>query len=169
MSENPHSVDPFRAPSQQPDYQQSGQQPHYQQPNYQGYSQQPGLQQPGYQQQGFSQQYQQQPYAQQQYGQQQYAQHPYPQQFGYQPAPVANDGKGMGIASMVLGLVGLISGLLAAIPAIIFGFISLSREPNARGFAITGLILGFLQIALFVILIVFAVTSTGASLLFLGI
>jgi hypothetical protein len=99
---------------------------------------------------------------------------PPPQQWGtggyYQPPPAVPTGKtnGMAIASLVLGICGLLlSWFLLGIPsilAVIFGHIALSqvgRDPRqgGRGMAIAGLSTGYVSIGLFVLFIaaVFAV------------
>ena len=65
--------------------------------------------------------------------------------------------------SLILGIAGLvllfipsigILGFLSAIGAIIFGFVSL-RNTNKRGMAITGIVLGFLLLFLFLLVAVF--------------
>lgn len=72
--------------------------------------------------------------------------------------------KGFSIASMVLGIVGLVCCCIwwIAIPcsilAIIFGI--LGKKKGGKGMAITGLVLGIIAIALYAIL-----TLTGVALL----
>jgi hypothetical protein len=137
-----------------------GQQPYGQQPQ-QPYGQQP--------QQPYGQQ-PQQPYGQQPYGQQ--PQQPYGQQPGYgqptygQPAPgyaqpyaTAPAGKSpiLSILSLVGGIIGIILnfafgiGALFAVAAVVLGFIGRSKEPQAKGFWLTGIILGFVAIAIAII------------------
>ncbi len=66
---------------------------------------------------------------------------------------------GLAIASLVTGILAFIClGPLAAIPAIIFGHIALSRintEPDldGRGMAVSGLVMGYLNIVLVVLVI----------------
>jgi len=69
-------------------------------------------------------------------------------------APAANSSKTLGIVAVIVGAVSLLGFLvlpiffvLAAIAAVILGFLSRKREPGARGLALTGIILGFVGIA----------------------
>ena len=83
--------------------------------------------------------YQQPPQYNQQYGQPPL---PYNQQYG-QPS-VSQPGKknGFAVASLVLGIIGLLlAGILINVMAIIFGILGL-RNPYLKGMAIAGLILG---------------------------
>lgn len=80
---------------------------------------------------------------------------------------------GLAIAAMVLGIVGLIFlccygiGIIMSILAIIFGFVAKSNIKNSYGeikgdgFALTGIILGFLSIAIVIILILVFVLFLG--------
>lgn len=72
--------------------------------------------------------------------------------------PATSGSKTLGIISLVLGIVSLVGFLflpivfvLAGIAAVILGFLSRKREPGARGLALTGIILGFIGIALCII------------------
>ena len=67
----------------------------------------------------------------------------YQEQMGNPPAYVKEKGCGFGVASLVLGIVGV--GPLA----IVFGAVSLSRHESARGLAIAGLILGIVVTAIY--------------------
>ena len=98
------------------------------------YQPQGGYNQGGYQQ-GYDQQY---------YGQ--------PQQL---PTP------GFSIASMIAGILGLVLfcclrwwDLALCIPAIVLGIIGLVKEPNGKGFAITGIITGAIALILTIVIIV---------------
>ncbi|MFJ3957395.1 DUF4190 domain-containing protein [Arthrobacter sp. NPDC090010] len=97
----------------------------------------PALQQPGPQRQVYG--------APPAFGQAQ----PYQQPF-YQPyAPAAP--KGMSIAAMVLGLVGVVTAGAFIIPqilAVVLGHVALSKEPAGKGMAIAGLVLGYVVTAL---------------------
>ncbi|MEO3931609.1 DUF4190 domain-containing protein [Micrococcaceae bacterium Sec7.4] len=104
---------------------------------------------------GGQQQYGQQPYgATPQYGQpggpfNAYGQ---PAYYGVPPEP-----KGLSIASMCCGIaafVGLGIFLLPQLAAVILGHLALRREPSGRGMAIAGLVLGYVGIALTILVIV---------------
>jgi hypothetical protein len=78
---------------------------------------------------------------------------------------------GLAIASLVLGIAGLCTGI-AAIGAVITGHMALGRinQSNGvlqgRGLAIAGLILGYIEIvflAIFIILIVIGAMSGGVT------
>jgi|TARA_B100000767_G_C19422758_1_gene392677 hypothetical protein len=72
-------------------------------------------------------------------------------------SPIAGNGKGMSIASMVCGITAIFFGGIVLGPlAIIFGAIGLKRD--GRGMAITGLICGILA-SLWTILVIAAVLS----------
>ncbi len=76
--------------------------------------------------------------------------------------PVAPKASGMSIASLVLGIVTVLGGFYLLVPpilAVVFGHIGLGKtkkDPNVggKGLSITGLILGYLGIAIFVAMIV---------------
>lgn len=104
-------------------------------------------------------------------GQQQYGQQPYggPPQYGQpgggpfnaygQPAyyGLPPEPKGLSIASMCCGIaafVGLGIFLLPQLAAVILGHLALRREPSGRGMAIAGLVLGYVGIALTILVIV---------------
>jgi hypothetical protein len=111
----------------------------------------------------------QQPYGQQQYGQPyqqpQYGQPYQQQQYGsVQRGPARN---GLGIAALVLGILGLLTSwlVIGAVPgliAIVLGAIGLGRvkrgEANNRGMAITGIVLGVLSL-----IVAAVVIAVGAS------
>jgi len=128
----PPPAAPPAAPTQQPSYQQPQQQP-FQQQGYQ--QQQPYGQQPGY------------------------AQAPYGQPGAY-PGYAAPPPRGLSITSMVLGIVGFVGswiygiGLFPAIAAVIIGFIARKRQPQGKGFWLTGLITGWVGIAICILWIV---------------
>jgi hypothetical protein len=81
----------------------------------------------------------------------------YQPNYGYQyqvgPGPANN---GMAIASMVLGIVWIY--WIGSVLAVVFGFIALNqigkRNESGRGMAIAGLVLGFVGIAILLILII---------------
>ena len=81
-----------------------------------------------------------------------YAQAPY----GYPPVGP----KGVSITSMVLGIVGIVGFgflALASIAAIITGHMAQRSQPHAKGFWITGLITGYIGLAIGLIWLVFIV------------
>ena len=110
-------------------------------------------------------QYGQQPYAPQPYGQQPYGAAPHygqpgtpfnaygqPAYYGVPPEP-----KGLSIASLCSGIatfVGLGFFLLPQVAAVILGHMALKREPAGKGMAIAGLVLGYVGIALTILVIV---------------
>jgi hypothetical protein len=114
--------------------------------------------------------YGQQPYAPQPYGQQPYGQQPYgaPPQYGQPGTPfnaygqpayygVPPEPKGLSIASLCSGIatfLGLGSFLLPQLAAVILGHMALKREPSGKGMAIAGLVLGYVGIALTILVIV---------------
>jgi len=127
----------------------------------------------------------QQPYGQQPYGQQpdgDQAQQPYGQQYGApvqygqpgspfnaygQPAyyGVPPESKGLSIASLCCGIaafIGLGFFLLPQLAAVILGHMALKREPSGKGMAIAGLVLGYVGIAL--TLLVFVIIAVGLAI-----
>lgn len=121
---------------------------------------QPGYQQPQYQQPQYQQPQYQQP--QQQYPQQGYPQQAgYPQQqpLGYQTPYAPQGGGGMGVASMVLGILGLLtfwiwcSGLVLGLLAVIFGAVGVKRQAG-KGMAIAGLVCGCIALGLAILILI---------------
>ncbi len=157
-------------PVQQPQdtqYQQPQQNQQYQQPqqNAQQY-QQPQQNQQYQQPQQSGQQYQQQYQQQNQQYQQPYGQPQYQQ---YQPVPVQGDKRGMAVASLVCGILGLIlcwvpfAGLIINAMAIIFFILARKDGPNAQsGMATAGFVCGIIGfiVALFVTIAV-GIACTG--------
>ena len=110
-----------------------------------------------------------------QYGQQPYAQQPYgaPPQYGQPGTPfnaygqpayygVPPEPKGLSIASLCCGIaafVGLGFFLLPQLAAVILGHMALKREPSGKGMAIAGLVMGYVAIALTVLVIVLIVVG----------
>ncbi|MCU1440814.1 MAG: hypothetical protein JWP85_1811 [Rhodoglobus sp.] len=98
-------------------------------------------------------------------GQQPYGQSPYGQP-GYTPPP-AGPAQGLSIASMILGIGGLVLslfglGLLAAIAAVITGHMAQKRQPWAKAFWMTGIITGYVGLAISVVfgaILVFAIIA----------
>ena len=120
--------------------------------------------------------YGQQPYgglAQQPYGQQQYGA---PVQYGQPGSPfnaygqpayygVPPEPKGLSIASLCCGIaafIGLGFFLLPQLAAVILGHMALKREPSGKGMAIAGLVLGYVGIAL--ALLVFVIIALGLAI-----
>ncbi|GAA2046939.1 DUF4190 domain-containing protein [Leifsonia soli] len=164
----PPASDTGAVPPPAPGYGQQPPAPDYgQQPPAPGYGQQPPA--PGYGQQppapGYGQPYQQ-PYGQQpgQPGQQPYGQPAYGQ-----PAPGYAQPYGqpaakspiLSILSLVGGILGILLniawgiGFLFGIAAVVLGFIGRNKEPQAKGFWLTGIILGFVSILIAIIYWIF--------------
>lgn len=64
---------------------------------------------------------------------------------------------GLGVTAMVLGIAGILTFGALFVPqilAVVFGHLSLAKEPAARGFALAGLITGYLVIGLWTLLLV---------------
>ncbi|WP_240630260.1 DUF4190 domain-containing protein [Specibacter cremeus] len=109
----------------------------------------------------------QNPYAQNPYGQIPYAQPmPYPPQQVAPPVP-----RTFSVASMVIGLVSLVFLgwlIVPQIVGIVFGHIGLKKEdPQGRGFAIAGLVLGYLALLLYVAIYIAGIylfTQYGSNL-----
>jgi hypothetical protein len=143
----PSYIPPRDIPSPPPLYPSYGQQGH----------------QYGEQYQQYSQKYAQQPYYGQQYNQQ------YSGPYGQPYAGMSVQPKGLSIASLCCGIAvyagfGFI--LLPQIAAVILGHMALRREPSGRGFAIAGLVMGYIGLALTVLAIVslallFSVAATS--------
>jgi ABC-type branched-subunit amino acid transport system permease subunit len=77
---------------------------------------------------------------------------PYAQPYGA-PAPAAKSPV-LSIISMITGILGIVSfgwGFIFSIAAIVLGFLGRNKEPAARGFWLTGLITGFVGIAITII------------------
>ncbi|MGJ9404404.1 DUF4190 domain-containing protein [Arthrobacter sp. KK5.5] len=78
----------------------------------------------------------------------------------YPGAYPAAEPKTLSIVALVLGIVGLVTGgflLLPQIGAIVVGHIALRREPEGRGMAIAGLVLGYLVVVLGLVLLLLLV------------
>jgi Domain of unknown function (DUF4190) len=149
-----------RQDNQEQGYQQPGYAaPGYQQPGYpEGQYQQPGYQQPGYQQG---------PYQQTGYGNNGFQ--PYQTPYGQSAYYVQPQPKTLSLTSMILGIASLIGFgylILPSIAAVVTGHLGLRREsPQGRGFAIAGLVLGYLSlliyVAVWVATIIFIVYATN--------
>lgn len=91
---------------------------------------------------------------------------PAPSPYGVAPMYVPGPGtNGMAIASLVLGILWLY--WIGSILALIFGYVALSqlksRPQGGRGLAIAGIVLGYIGVAVFVVLVIvgIAVSSSG--------
>jgi hypothetical protein len=75
--------------------------------------------------------------------------------------------KNLSIASMCCGIavfVGFGVFLLPQLAAVVLGHMALRREPSGRGFAIAGLVMGYIGIALTVlVIVVFALLMAGLA------
>ena len=74
--------------------------------------------------------------------------------------------KGLSIASMCCGIaafVGLGFFVLPQIAAVILGHLALKREPAGRGMAIAGLVMGYVAIAITVVIIVIFAAVAGSA------
>lgn len=89
------------------------------------------------------------------------------QQYGY-GYPPQQQGNGLAVTGMVLGIVGIvffwlpIFGWILAILAIIFGGVGIARAnkgASGKGMAVAGLVLGIVSIALYVIIVVAIVSN----------
>lgn len=124
----------------------------------QGYTQQ-GYSGQGYPQQGFTQQ----GYNQQGFTQQGYPQMDYPQQGYPQPMNNPNEGAGLAIASMVLGIVALVFScciyyisIPCAIVGLILGGVSLAKKQPGKGMAVAGLVCSIVSLVPTICIIVFS-------------
>jgi ABC-type phosphate transport system permease subunit len=73
----------------------------------------------------------------------------------------------LSIISLITGILGVVSGffgwgLLFSIAAVVLGHLGKKKEPAARGFWLTGLITGYVGIAINVIVLAFAIIATIA-------
>jgi hypothetical protein len=161
QNQNQYGQYPYGQPSGQPGHQPPGAQyPGHQPPGnqypgaqYPGAqppgSQYPGAQYPGAGFQGPAQGYP--GYAQPGYGQFPYA----------PPAP-----KGLSLASMICGIavfVGFGFFILPQIAAVVLGHMGLRREPAGRGFAIAGLVMGYVGVALTLLFLVFFIIAVSSA------
>lgn len=113
--------------------------------------------------------YNQSQYNHGQFNQAPYQQQPYGQQNPYgQPAYYAmpTQPKGLSIASMCCGIatfIGFGFFILPQIAAVILGHLALNREPASKGMAIAGLIMGYVGVAITVVVLIFFFAAIGAS------
>ena len=99
-----------------------------------------------------------------------------------QPLPVTYDPlpagpkpaspQGMSIAALVLGALGILVGwsMLGApsIAAIVLGHLALRREPAGRTLAITGLVLGYVGVAIGLLVAIFVIAAVVLPFLWLA-
>lgn len=90
----------------------------------------------------------------------------------YGPPTASTNTNGMGIASFVCGIVGLLGfcccpGIIASILAVVFGHIARGQirrgQGTGDGFALTGLILGYVGIGLALLGITISLTANGLN------
>ena len=84
-------------------------------------------------------------------------------------APFAEDSRGFGISSLVLGLVSILAGFTLVVPAggLVLGILALKREPASRTMAIWGIVLNGVMLAGAVLATLVAVAFGLAVLPFL--
>src|SRR5438874_5729355 len=85
--------------------------------------------------------------------------------YGYSPYTATRGTSGFAIASLVLGILWVY--FIGSILAIVFGFVALNqikqRNQNGRGMAIAGLVLGFIELGLLVLVIVVLAVGGGSN------
>ncbi|MGY2744304.1 DUF4190 domain-containing protein [Pseudarthrobacter sp. O4] len=84
-----------------------------------------------------------------------------PGYYGMPPEP-----KGLSVASLCCGIavfVGFGFFILPQIAAVILGHLALTREPSGRGMAVAGLVLGYVGIALTILVIVILAAVFGSA------
>jgi hypothetical protein len=84
-------------------------------------------------------------------------------------APLAEESRGFGISSLVLGLVSILAGFTLVVPAggLVLGILALKREPASRTMAIWGIVLNGVMLAGAVLATLVAVAFGLAVLPFL--
>lgn len=92
----------------------------------------------------------------------------------YQPRPAVP--KALSVTSMVCGLAAMIIWVivlpvasLASVAAVVLGHIGHSREPQARGFAITGIVTGYFGVLCSIVMIVLLVGVFASPFALLGL
>jgi hypothetical protein len=96
-----------------------------------------------------------------------------PPNYGYTPGPAMQQGNGMAVAGLVLGIIGLVLcwfpfvGWLLALLGIIFGGLGMGKanklEGRGKGMAIAGLALGIVALLLGLVIFVFAMYVSKES------
>ena len=113
-------------------------------------------------------QYNQGNYEQPQYSAPQYSAPEYDTQYTQNynqptyPVKQKEEGKGMAIASLVIGILSVTcccGGILPSILAVVFGFISKSQKKENNGMALAGIILGFVGIVIGIVSLVYLFVS----------
>lgn len=94
---------------------------------------------------------------------------PPPPHYGYGYPPQQQQGNGLAVSGMVLGIIGVVLfwipviGWILAILAIVFGGIGIAKANNGapgKGMAVAGLVLGIVSIALYVLVVVAVVSDS---------
>ena len=92
----------------------------------------------------------------------------------YSPAPVAGKSPVLSILSLIFGILGVLlslflfgSGVLPGAAAVVLGFLGRSKEPQAKGMWLTGIITGFVAVGLAIIVwiglaVIFGVANATA-------
>jgi len=117
-------------------------------PGYQPYPQQPGVYQHPYAQPGAG-------------GYPPYS----PQGAGYYPGVV--EPRGLSIASMICGIAGVVLSLLSigflpGLAAVILGHIAAKKQPSAKAFWLTGIVTGYVAIAIGLIFLAFVIIGLAS-------
>lgn len=87
-----------------------------------------------------------------------------------QPVNVKNEnGKGLAVASLVLGIIGLVlcPGGLCSLLSMIFGIVSKKKGYNASGLATSGLVLGVIGVTLTIIAAIVLIVGGSALTMYL--
>jgi Domain of unknown function (DUF4190) len=83
--------------------------------------------------------------------------------YGYTPYAAKRGTNGMAIASLVLGILWL--DWIGTVLALVFGYIALSqikrRQQGGRGLAIAGIVLGWVEVALLVLVVALRLASSN--------
>jgi hypothetical protein len=81
--------------------------------------------------------------------------------YGYTPYTASSGTNGMAIASLVLGILWI--DFIGSVLALIFGYIALGqikkRNQGGRAFALAGIVLGWIGVALLAVAVVYAIAS----------
>lgn len=117
---------------------------------------------------GGQQPYEQPTFNQQNYGQPQYDQYGQPVYNPYNNQPEKKNG--LGIASMVLGILSLLLacccyylGIILGIASIILGILSMRKQEATKGFAIAGIITGGLGLVFAIVIIIIQISMVNSG------